>query len=143
MKLGQWFEMKSRELGESFVTLKDGHPEWLKDAIHEAHNTDLPNDWIYIECEKACRAIDDGSLKDNDDVHEHADLCVDIYTRDLYQWAADMCHTSTYSNARSEADEFAEPKNDPEELIKLIQFCAIRSIAARMLEAARENAGES
>jgi hypothetical protein len=147
VKLGSFFVTGKRDNGEMFVSLKDERPEWLHEAVHAAHGSDLPNDWIYAECRAACDAIDDGSLtlaEDSDDgLHEHADSRVDIYTRELYQWAADMCLSDAYANAESEAADILGDESDTIKRLGAIQYCAIRSIAATILDAARENVDET
>jgi hypothetical protein len=136
--LGQWFETRKRDSGEAFASLKDGRPEWLYEAVYEAHGGTLPDDWVFAECRAACDAIDDGYLVDEDSVHEHADGRVDVYTRRLYQWSADMCLTDTYSEAEAEARDLCEASADTDKRIATIQYCAIRSIASRMLQASRD-----
>jgi hypothetical protein len=125
------FERKERAQGESYITLKDDHPEWLKDAVHEAHHDTLPNDWIYEECHAAVEAFDTGCLLDEDAVHQYVDGRVDTYTRDLYQWAADFCLTDTWAEAEADAKEMGLPE-ETEKRIACIQYAAIRHIAETM-----------
>lgn len=143
MKIGQFFETKTRDDGTKFTTLADNRPDWLHDAVYEAHQSDLPNDWIYAECEAACDAIDDGVLADDDSVHEYADRRVDVYTRELYRWAADMCLSDTFAAAESDDEDVGTPDKDStvDRLMRL-QYHAIARIARIMLEAAEENASE-
>lgn len=135
--------MKTK-LGVFFVTLKDDRPEWLKDAIYAAHHDggDLPNDWIYAECKAACDAIDDELLIDDNSVHEYADSRVDIYTKVLYRWAADMQLTDTWRHAEEEANEIGSDETNITKRMVVIQYCAIEFIARTMLEAVRENADD-
>lgn len=143
MKLGQFFETKTRDDGKKFVTLADDRPDWLYDAVYEAHQSDAPNDWIFAECEAACDAIDDGTLSDDDSVHEYADGRVDVYTRELYQWAADMCLSDTFAAAESDDSDLGTPENDStvDRLMRL-QYHAIARIARIMLEAAEDQPEE-
>jgi len=148
IKLGSFFKRGKRDNGESFVTLTDDRPQWLYDAVHEAHGKDLPNDWIYAECEAACDAIDDGSIDVEaryyqDAISEHTDGRVDIYTRDLYQWSADMCHSYTWSYAEEEAKDLGSADVDTEKRIAMIQYCAIQSIVDTIVEAWKEAKEES
>jgi hypothetical protein len=130
------FVSDKRDNGETFTTLKDDRPEWLQDAVREAHQTDLPNDWIYGECKAAVEAFDEGSLTDEDSIHEYADGRVDIYTKDVYQWAADMCLSSTFSYAEEEAEGMGvDLKGGVVKLLQTVQYCAISTIARTMLEA--------
>ena len=109
-ELSQWFETRKRAGGasdESFVTLKDETPDWLQAAVRDAHKGDLPNDWVFAECEAACNAIDDDSLS-SDDTHDYTDGRVDIYTKDLFCWATDMCLSRTWSDAEEEANQLRQ-----------------------------------
>lgn len=45
----RWFETKTRDNGDVFVSLKDGHPEWLQELVWHAHEAGamLPDDYRY------------------------------------------------------------------------------------------------
>jgi hypothetical protein len=137
MKISQHFEARKRDNGETFYTLKDDAPEWLLSAVRDAHQGDAPDDWTWNECRAAADAIDDGILDelDDDDVHDHADTRTEIYTRKLFQWAADMCLSSTYANAEDEANDLVGDKATIEDRLRTIQYCAIRAIATTILQA--------
>jgi hypothetical protein len=141
MKVSEWFVTGKRDNGDSFVSLKDGRPDWLQEAVHEAHGGNLPDDWIYAECEAACEAIDNGDLKDEDALHEHADGRVDVYTKARFEWAAQFCLTDLYSTAEGEAEEMGDT-SDVTEKLGLIQYHAIYHIAATMLQAVAEATDE-
>lgn len=136
------FETKPRpdfsvRAGEPFTTLKDDAPPWLKEAVREAHQGDLPLDWIYAECAAAAEAIDAGDLDladADDDVHAHADSRVDVYTKQLYQWAADHCLTDTWASAEQEARDMGLPE-ETEQRIRAIQYAAVRHVADVMKQA--------
>jgi len=136
------FETKTRTSGEKFVTLADSRPGWLHEAVRTAHQGTLPNDWIYAECEAAALAFDDGQLDDEDDVHMYVDGRIDIYTKDLYQWAADFCLTDTWAEAEVEARDMGLPE-ETEKRIACIQYAAIRHIAETMREACMEARDEA
>ena len=142
--LASHFVTKKRGRGPkapTFVSLKDTRPDWLRAAVYAAHCEDLPNDWIYAECLAACEAIDAGDLGNSvyqeDMIHEYADSRVDIYTRDLYQWAADFCLSNTFAGAESSAADMGEADGrDMVDRIKVLQYLAIENIARIMLDAA-------
>jgi hypothetical protein len=151
--------MSDRKLASYFTNenprkvwcLVDDAPEWLKDAVHAAHNDDMPNDWIYEECRAICDAIDcnDNDLaecgEDDHNLHEYADGRVDIYTKVLYQWQADMCHTDCYSYAETALADSGSETATGEKRVQILQYEVIRAIAACILNAWREdadNAGE-
>jgi hypothetical protein len=137
-KLGDYFKKLDRKpegCASRAVTLADNRPEWLHDAIREAHVSDLPNDWIYEECQAACDAIDAGDLKDDDAIHEYADGRVDIYTRARFDWAAQFCLSDTYADAESEDNDCGGDDSDVAERFGRIQYFAIARIARILLDA--------
>ena len=139
-KIARYFKRDKRTDGKVFYTLTDDRPQWLQDAVHEAHAGDLPDDWVYETCSAAADAIDEGYLgadKYGDDIHEWADGQVEIYTKPLLQWVADMCLTSTYSNAEAEADDLGS-EGDTVKRAMCVQYCAIRAIGQTMVDAWRE-----
>jgi hypothetical protein len=155
-KLHGFFQEKKRDNGETFFTLTDEAPRWLLEAVRDAHQGTIPNDWIWAECAAACEAIDSWGPKFEDDIVNYADSRVDVYTKELYQWAADFCLTTTWANAEEEATEIgfavgetigeflgriAEPGTPlkMEFIIRSVQYCAIRYIADVMVNAAKEN----
>ena len=131
------FKSSKRDNGESFLTLTGRAPEWLIAAVRAAHQGDMPDDWVYSECEAAYTAESD--LTDSDTLHEHADSRVDVYTKVLFQWSADHCLGTMYANAESEADDMGVDSSDVEKRFQAIQYCAIQRIAATIAEAKAEN----
>lgn len=103
----------------------------LRSGSKTAHSGDLPNDWIYEQCSNAY----DADLKEEGDIHAHADSSVDVYTKDLFQWVSDMCLTATYSCAEEEAEDCGSLKGTIGDQITAIQYFAIRRIASIMSEA--------
>lgn len=139
-KLGKFF---TKENPRAVVCLADNSPEWLRDAVYAAHAGGMPNDWIYEECGAACDAIDDGSLTDDDSVHEYADARVDVYTQELYQWAADMCLAPVFAAAKAEDEDCGHDGGTVQEQLSRLQYHAIARIARTMLAAVEANKGEA
>lgn len=129
------FVTKTRADGSIHVHLADDAPEWLLAAVRDAHQGTLPNDWIYAECEAAYTS-------EYDDMAEHADSRIDIYTKDLYQWAADMCLTDTFAQAEAEAEYMASAPGTAVQQLQSIQYCAIRYIAEVIHNARKEHAND-
>ena len=129
-----FFVSAKRDNGDTFYTLSPNRPEWLQDAVYEAHHGTLPNDWIYEECYRACQSIDDQELADEDSVFSYVDSRVDVYTKALYQWAADFCLTDTFAEAEAEAQDMGFPE-ETEKRIAAIQYAAIRHIVETMRDA--------
>ncbi len=133
------FKVKERENGTPYTTLSDNAPAWLVEAVHAAHNGDMPNDWIYEQCAQVYNELARGYLTDNEEtLHNYVDSSVDVYTRSLFTWAADMCLTDTYLQASEMAQDMHNPAN-VEETFKTIQYFAIESIARTMFAAYQEN----
>lgn len=139
MKFANYFQNGARDGGSQFVKMTDDAPEWLVTAVHEAHGSDLPNDWIYAECQAIAYAIDDGSVQSEDDLHMHADGRVEVYTQPLFQWMADMCHSDTYALAQDEVADSGDPSPDMVKQASAIQYYAVRRIATVIWEAYEAN----
>lgn len=139
-KLGDYFERRANDEGKTTVHLVDGAPEWLHNAIMEAHHGSFPDDWVYQECEAACGAYDDGYLTE-DRLHEHVDSRVEIYTKKLAQWAADLCLTSLFSEAEDCADDLGTG-GKLADYLQRVQYCAIELIVSTMLREIQANYNE-
>jgi hypothetical protein len=135
------FKTETRADGAHYVTLVEGKPEWLQEAVREAHQGTLPSDWIYAECKAAVEAFDAGELADEDAVFDHVEGRVDVYTKSLYQWAADFCLTGTWASAEQEATDMGLP-DETEKRIAAIQYAAIRHVADAMRDACARAAKE-
>lgn len=68
--------------GHNSVTLSDDAPEWLLDAVREAHDDELPDNWRWERCDDIVEAYEDGE----DDPSVIAEDLVDSYTSDLLSW---------------------------------------------------------
>ena len=142
MKLGDFFEVKSRDNGEAFVSLKEGSPGWLRDAVYSAHIDTMPNDWIYAECSAAADAIDEGYLT-ADNVNEFANDRVDVYSAELFQWAANMHATSLFSEAESRANDCgAIVETDVVSVLSRVQYFALELVAELFLEGVKGHTSE-
>ena len=53
----QSFETRTRANGDLFHCLKDDRPEWVQDAVREAHGDRMPDDWTYAQCDMAAALI--------------------------------------------------------------------------------------
>lgn len=90
--LSDAFETRTREDGSAFYCLKNDAPEWVRDAVREAHGGAWPNDWIYQHCAYAADAL--AELDDSDDPEDFggdfASQNVEPYTHCLTRWLADV-----------------------------------------------------
>lgn len=72
---------------EPIVKLKDSTPPWLSQAIYDAHDGMLPDDWKFSTAQEACEAIAHGGGYENmQDTAEQFAEDADIYTTDLRRW---------------------------------------------------------
>ena len=91
------FETRERrDSGESYTTLKDEAPEWLRDLVHEAHGDMLPDDWRYETVQDALGWIHDNDADEDADAHEFADQAVDTYTGSRLAWLSSHLNRPNY-----------------------------------------------
>lgn len=84
------FERATRTNGERFTRLKEGLPQWMTDAVREAHGERLPDDWTYDACRQAAEAISEHEDRDAADeaALDWAANAVDAMTADVARWLA-------------------------------------------------------
>jgi hypothetical protein len=88
-ELSKAFETKTRDNGDEFVSLKDGSPQWMTDAIHKVHGDKMPDDHIYLFCEMAASAMADCEREDEDSLREAIEEIEPlIYTHQQMEWFA-------------------------------------------------------
>lgn len=136
-ELAKQFETRTRDSRTRYVTLIDGRPDWIYDAVVMAHEDELPDDWRYETCQSICYLIDDGITE----ASEIADSLADIYTSDLIAWlGGHWCRPVWVDNAR--ADGLIEPDADLETQLRIGQYCCIESMASIFLQAVQDNQEE-
>lgn len=140
-------ETAKRDDGKSFVSLRDGSPQWMTDAIHAAHNAidgRLPNDWIYEACESVASTMDGYSADDADGMrendHEICDGLVDVYNSARLAWLAD--HLGNADLCDEACRELGSPDADTFDRIGLGQFMAYTRIFNALIDAFTERADE-
>lgn len=109
------FEDATRPDGSSFIRLRDGSPEWMSNAVMEAHGGILPDDWRYATTAAAAEwiaeTLDNDPSADIEDGAEFADSAVPIYTADLTAWLGSHCSRPGY------VDEAAEEFGPAEDVL--------------------------
>jgi hypothetical protein len=145
--MAESFEQRTRANGESFYALKDEAPDWMTDALYEAHNGILPDDWAY----SAARSLVNGLADiDSDDTAESVqyngrdseiiDSCVDVYTGRLTAWLASHLARVAY------CDDAAEEYGEPGDMIKRIaqgQYYELSQIFNAILSACEAQVTDS
>lgn len=129
------FTRQTRDDGVSYVTLADEHPDWLYDAVHAAHDDELPNDWRYATCRSIAEMIDDGTT----DAAEIADALTDVYNANLLAWVSDNLGRMAYVD-----EALAEGSYDTlAGALMAGQFRCIEQMAQVLLDAADEDADDA
>lgn len=74
--------------GVRFIALKEGSPDWMRDAVFAAHGDMLPDDWRYEAIQDAAEHISELSTMDypEDEGEEWAYARVSVYTSNLLAW---------------------------------------------------------
>lgn len=133
MKLTDYFERNARDKWSK----ADNMPEWLYEAIREAHDGEWPDDWRWDTCYAICDNIDDGET----DPSSIADGLADVYTSDLIAWlAADASRAEYVDEAYGEfgpGKEFSVVA-----AIGLGQYLCIEQMASILLAAVNANADD-
>jgi hypothetical protein len=112
------FETGKRNNGSEYVFLRDGSPEWMRDACYNAHHNNMPNDAIYEMIQTAVQMLVDGL--DADDARDEAvDILsaveAPIYTHELLRWL------STAPLAMGCCDEYIQNNGTFESTFQLLQ----------------------
>ena len=90
--LSAWFVSAIRSNGETFVKLDDGAPEWLSDAVRDAHGDEFPDDWCYDKLQSIACCICDGA----DEPGAIADQLTDVDNADLSAWLGANLYRSSF-----------------------------------------------
>ena len=154
MKIADGFIIKERnnnmETGdvEDYVSFADVHPQWLHDAVYEAHDEELPNDWRFSTALVIATALDE---YEEDEEHDRldidevgdwaatvADQLVDFENYKLLTWLAE--------NLRRIDDEAIEELVTKDDgvirRVQLMQYLAIEQMATIIANAYIEAAYE-
>ena len=96
--LADAFETRTRNNGDEFRCLAANAPEWMNDAVQEAHGDLMPNDVSFDMVANAAgwiAGIDDRQDR-YDACHEYASSCVSVYHSDRIAWLASHAHRIEY-----------------------------------------------
>lgn len=90
----------NRHNGDRVTVLRDGAPEWVADAVREAHAGALPCDWIYETLAGCAQDIAD-TAETGDDLEESAFHYADarvIYHAEVAAWYYYAAHSLRYAH---------------------------------------------
>jgi hypothetical protein len=98
------FETATRPDGESFTRVKDGAPEWVREAVRDAHGSEfLPDDFRYSFASEAFDAIAEaGEDADLDEVADEFADNVEVYTSGLLDWVGSNLNRTGYVDQAAE-----------------------------------------
>lgn len=96
------FVRKQRDTGEFFYALAKDAPEWMRDAVREAHMEAFPYDARYDLIVAIVESMQGYDVADMEDaISEIADYEVSPYTADRVRWLADHpSHMDATNSAR-------------------------------------------
>lgn len=127
--------------GERYTFLRDGSPEWMKDAVYSAHGSGqfLPNDWIYLVCRSAAQDMaseESESARDWRDSRSHdwADGEVDTGDASALAWGSDNYGLASQYEYEAEA-ELGKIGGSAARRLQVAQFFAASAIGNAIAEA--------
>lgn len=134
-------DKRTRANGESFICLKDDTPEWMTDAVREAHGGMMPDDWRYRLIRDALFAIATAADDDDEDyfddrLSEELDGAVDVYTGRLTDWLASNIERVGYCD--EDDARGSGPFDSITRWIMCGQLCELREIADSLMATFRE-----
>lgn len=136
------FEEAKRSDGTRFYRLREGSPQWMADAVRDAHDGALPYDWRYEACFRVVDKMREYDVEALDDsLHEIADTLVDDWMSDLALWlGAHPAHAEAVNEAMT--SWCVEETMDIAGRISLGQMWLLRLIACRLWAAIKDQAAE-
>lgn len=135
------FMRDTRPDGETFIRLEDDAPEWMTDAIREAHGRMLPDDVKYTMCEEVAERLADRDSDEWDDAQgEECDSLVDVYNGDLIKWLGSHGTRAAYIDEAQE-EGLIDPNADTFKRLQIGQYMEYAEIWS-VLQSACEDAGD-
>lgn len=145
------FQIFATEFYKAFTTdnprkvwsLVDGAPEWMRDAIREAHfDGRLPDDWIYEHAKLIVGELADRDEVDGDDQHEICDSLVDIYTSSLCSWIGDNARNAALVD-EAQREGLLAPDATLDQRIQAAQYMALTYIWGALVSAIEAHADDA
>jgi hypothetical protein len=103
--LASSFELATRDNGEKYFRLREGHPQWMQDVIRAAHGDMMPDDQRYEMIRDIVGCVnerDPSEWEDSDTAHEICDSLVDVYYSGLTAWLASHIDRIGYCDQAAE-----------------------------------------
>ena len=131
----------TREDGSSFIKTAPDSPDWIRDAIREAHDGEFPNDARYSLISDAATSISDQCFDSADDaresVRELSGDIVPICTADQLAWFAG--NTSRLDDCDAASEELSCEHLTIFDLLSLGYQQAAESVLFTLIEAIEDN----
>jgi len=134
-----YFVRQARADDSLYYILTADAPDWLREAVYQAHDDEAPNDWRYETCADIWEGLMDAIKHDmdlDDFIHTAADDCVPIYTHELTTWLDDNPSRMAYM------DEYIETigrPSDSDELLRGGIYLCVYRMASILVDAYRDN----
>lgn len=120
---------------------------FLQDAMQEAHNGHMPNDWVYDKAHTIWSSLvihmdamdeddDINSINDDGTIDEIIDGAIDIYNADLYEWGKSFGY---YVSQAREEGLLSDETIDIEKQLMTGQFVQLNEIAWTLIEAYKKH----
>lgn len=137
------FEQRTRDDGNTFYTLSDTAPEWMQEALREAHSDGrLPDDWIYERCFSMLESIQGLDCADPEEqACEIADVYTDVYTSVLAAWLASNTRNVEACDEAVE-EGLCEPDVDMVDRMTRGQFLLLDRACQTLIHAIKTQADE-
>jgi len=134
------FETRTRDNGETFLALKEGHPEWMTDCLREAHGDMMPDNTRYRMIREVVSALTERDEDEWDDAeHEICDGLVDVYTSRLTAWLASHLDRVCYCD-EAQFEGLVRDNAGVEERMRVGQFLEYQEIYRTVVVFLRERA---
>ena len=92
-----WFQTAEMANGDLFDRLRDGRPDWLYEAVREAHADMLPDDYIYGFVRRSVDTLATGEDEARESVCEP-----DVYISELTAWLGSHSIRLSYCDEATE-----------------------------------------
>jgi hypothetical protein len=129
----------TRTDGSVYWLLTGDAPEWLRDAVYQAHDGERPNDWRFETCADIWNILQE-ALHYGTDLDEvcaqAADRLTPVYTSEQLAWFQD--DTSRVNWIDEALATYGQPENGGEMHMHAIAL-AIFSMASIIVDAYRDN----
>lgn len=144
--LSHHFVTGERANGDLYLYLTDDCPGWLREAVLDAHDDEVPNDWRHDVAHQIVRGLTGEHAPEVDwvddyiEVYNLADTITHretTWTSDVLRWAGENITRVGYYDVWLENGN-ADPATNPVDGLKCAMFQAIHEMTQTLAEAIRQ-----